>query len=122
MPGVVTVLIEHLHCLDERDLHPRERVGQHADLVLAPRLEFAGVEIAEAHLVGNRRQARHAPDHHHVQHHVQQHERRQEHDASDSMNVRNVSFARRIGTDIGTETTCAPITSWNFHPKPLALP
>ena len=42
--------------------------------------------------------------------------------ASDSMNVRNVSFARAIGTDIGTETICAPMTSFIFQPKPFALP
>src|SRR6476659_8583986 len=66
-PRVPPCSFEHLHCLDERDLHPRERLGQHADLVLAPRLEFTGVEIAETDLVGNRRQARHSPDHHHVQ-------------------------------------------------------
>jgi len=39
-----------------------------------------------------------------------------------SMKLLNVSFARWIGTDIGTDTTCAPMTSFIFQPKPLAVP
>src|SRR5437763_1162672 len=42
--------------------------------------------------------------------------------ASMIMNVRNASFARAIGTAVGTETTCMPMTSFSFQPKPLALP
>ena len=39
-----------------------------------------------------------------------------------AINVTNARFAFSIGTDIGTETTCAPMTSFIFHPKPLASP
>ena len=38
------------------------------------------------------------------------------------MNVRKVWLARAIGTDIGTDTICAPMTSLSFQPKPLAGP
>jgi len=42
--------------------------------------------------------------------------------SSDSMNVRNDCVARAIGTAIGTDTTCAPMMSLSFQPKPLELP
>ena len=38
------------------------------------------------------------------------------------MNALNVWFARAIGTAIGTDTICAPITSSIFQPKPFAGP
>ena len=41
---------------------------------------------------------------------------------SDSMNVLNARLARASGTSVGTETTCAPMTSFNCQPKPFASP
>ena len=38
------------------------------------------------------------------------------------MNTFQVASARASGTVIGTDTTCAPITSFSFQPKPLAGP
>jgi len=41
---------------------------------------------------------------------------------SDTMKVLNAALARAIGTSVGTDTICAPITSFSFQPKPLAGP
>src|SRR5690349_17914118 len=70
--------LEHLHRLHEAGLHAAQRLGQHADLIAAAAAELAGLEVAEAHLVGEGGEARDAPDDHRVEHDVQQHERGQE--------------------------------------------
>src|SRR5258706_135798 len=41
---------------------------------------------------------------------------------SEAMNVWNARFAFWIGNDIGTETSWAPMTSFNCQPKPLSEP
>lgn len=42
--------------------------------------------------------------------------------ASVPRSVRKAWFAIFTGSDIGTETTCAPMISFSFHPKPLLGP
>ena len=42
--------------------------------------------------------------------------------ASELMKVTKARLALRIGRFIGTETICAPITSFSFQPKPLFGP
>ncbi len=42
--------------------------------------------------------------------------------ASVARSVRKASFAIFTGRDIGTETTCAPMISFSFQPKPLFGP
>ena len=42
--------------------------------------------------------------------------------ASELMKVKNARLALRIGSAIGTETICAPMTSFCFQPKPLLGP
>ena len=42
--------------------------------------------------------------------------------ASELMKVTKAWLALRIGRSIGTDTICAPITSFSFQPKPLVAP
>src|SRR4051812_44615032 len=60
--------LEHLHGLHEARFHAAERFGEGRDLVLAAALDPARLEIAEAHLVGERGQPGHRTDDHRVQH------------------------------------------------------
>src|SRR5437867_1228375 len=67
--------LKHLYCLDQALVHPRQRLGEHTDLILAPGLELCCFEIAEAHLVGELGELLDALDHDRVQHDVEQDER-----------------------------------------------
>src|SRR5512132_3718600 len=69
---LVRSAFEHLHRVDEARLHAADRFGEHPDLVAAVGAEFARLEVAEAHLIGERGKARHARDHRRVQRRVEQ--------------------------------------------------
>src|SRR5258706_1933595 len=71
--------LQHLDRLHQTLVHPRQRLGQDADLVLALGLELAALELAEAHLVGELGQILDPLDHDRMQHHVDQDEGNDEH-------------------------------------------
>src|ERR1700682_5923112 len=62
---------EHLDRLHHAGLHPPQRLGQNADLVLAAGTKVACIEIAEAYFIGKPRQALDAPGNEPIQHQVE---------------------------------------------------
>src|SRR5262245_38544465 len=78
-PAAVRSLAEHLHRLHQARSHALERAGERCDLVSALDRKAGGVELPEAHLVGDLRQPRDGPDHDVVEHRIEGDEYEREH-------------------------------------------
>src|SRR5882672_4470023 len=72
-------LSEHLHRLHEARAHALERTSERRDLVLALDREPRGVELPQAHLVGDVGQLPHRVDHDVVEHQVERDENERKH-------------------------------------------
>jgi hypothetical protein len=119
--AVCRLSLDQLHGLLQAAAHAVERRAQDADLVPAG-LELGHVEVARGDLVRGRGHARDGRMIMSESITFSTMKVTTKIAASEDMNTLKASLALWMGSDIGTETTCAPMISMCFQPKPLLSP